>query len=148
MIKSALKSKALLAFSLGFILFILVIIPELISTGGVILGCGDYIFQSIPFVFHIRSSILEGNLLWDFSNGIGNQFLSSYAYYNLFSPFSFIYLLVPDTLVCYSIPYVTALKYAVGTMIAYFYLKRYVSSPHYAVIGGLLYAFSTFTAYN
>lgn len=148
LIKRIIKSKGFLAFVLGFALYILIYLPELIAIDGVIYGSGDYNTQACPFIFHIRRSVLEGNVIWDHSSGIGNQFLSSYAYYNLFSPFTAIYLLIPESVLIYAIPYVNALKYGIGVLIAYFYLKRYVSSPHYAVIGGLLYVFSTFSAYN
>lgn len=148
LIKRIIKSKGFLAFVLGFALYILIYLPELIAIDGVIYGSGDYNIQACPFIFHIRRSVLEGNVIWDHSSGIGNQFLSSYAYYNLFSPFTAIYLLIPESVLIYAIPYVNALKYGIGVLIAYFYLRRYVSSPHYAVIGGLLYVFSTFSAYN
>ena len=147
-VKRIVKSKGFLAFIMGFILYILIILPELIAMDGIIYGSGDYNIQASPFTFHIHRSILEGNIIWDHTSGIGNQFLASYAYYNLFSPFTVIYLLIPESALLYAIPYVNALKYGIGVMIAYFYLKRYVSLPHYAVIGGLLYTFSTFSAYN
>ncbi|MBO5378063.1 MAG: YfhO family protein [Ruminiclostridium sp.] len=148
LIKRIIKSKGFLAFIMGFVFYIIIVLPELIAMDGVLLGSGDYNYQSLPFIFHVRSSVLEGNIFWDHTNGIGNQFLSSYAYYNLFSPFTAIYFLIPESVLLYAIPYVTALKYGVGAMLTYFYLKRYFSSAHYAVIGGLLYIFSTFTAYN
>lgn len=147
-LKKAVKSRGFIALVMGFLFYIVIVFPELIAMDGILMGSGDYNIQSLPFTFHIRNSILEGNVIWDHTSGIGNQFLSSYAYYNLFSPFSFIYLVIPESFIIYAIPYVTALKYGVGATLGYLYLKRYFSSSHYAVIGGLLYIFSTFTAYN
>lgn len=120
-------------------LFILIVFPDLIINNGVIYGSGDYNNQTFPFIYHIRDTLLTSeNIVWDNAGGIGGQFLSSYAYYNLFSPFSFVYLLVPHNLVAYAIPFVNALKFGTGSMLAYFYLKRYLKSADYAVIGGLL----------
>lgn len=146
--KKMFHSKALLAFMLGFVMFILIMLPELIDKGGLLIIDGDNRTQGIPFTYHIRDAILSGNVIWDHSTGLGSQFLSSYAYYNLFSPFSLLYLIIPRSAVIYAVPYVTALKFGVGSMLAYFYLRRFLKEPHYAVIGGLLYMFSSFSAYN
>lgn len=140
--KSALKSKASLAFVFGFTLYILIMLPDLIQSGGIIYSSGDYNTISMPFIYHVRDSILEGKeLIWDRSSGLGGQFLSQYAYYNLFSPFTLLYLVIPRNILAYAIPYVYAVKFGVGTMLGYFYIRRYVSNPHYAVIGGIVYAF-------
>ncbi len=142
-------NRGVVAFLAGFLLFILIILPDLIINNCVIYGSGDYNNQTFPFIYHIRDTLLTGeNLVWDHASGIGAQFLSSYAYYNLFSPFSFLYLLVPHNFVAAAIPFVNAVKFGTGSMLAYFYLRRYLKSADYAVIGGLLYAFSSFNGYN
>lgn len=148
-LRIAKKNKAFHSFLFGFVFYILIMLPDLYINKGIVFGSADYNLQSIPFIYHIRETILTGSdLFWDSSSGLGGQFLSQYAYYNLFSPFSFIYLITPYNLISYIIPYVTALKFGFGSMLAYFYIRRYVKNSHYAVIGGIVYAFSSFTAYN
>ena len=78
-------------------MYILVFLPELIETGGKIILIGDYNMQSIPFVYHIYDAFHSGEMNWDRSTGLGSQFLGCYAYYNLFSPFTLLYLLFPKS---------------------------------------------------
>ncbi len=147
-IKKTVKSKAFLAFMMGLILYILVFLPDLILNKGILYGSGDYNCQTVPFFYHVRESIVEGkNLVWDFSGGLGAQFFSTYAHVIL-SPFTFIFLIVPESAMPYAIFYVTALKTGVASLTSYFYIKRFVKNPHYAVIGSLLYSFSSFNAWN
>lgn len=147
-IKKIIKSKGFLAFVMGFLLYIAIFLPDLIINNGIIYGSGDYNIQSVTYYYHVRECILEGkDLFWDFSSGLGGQFLSLYSP-NIFTPFSLIFLLVPEGAMPYAIFYVTALKTAVASLCSYLYLKRYVKNPHYAVIGALLYAFSSFNGWN
>lgn len=136
------------AFAAGAVMFILVFLPELIDTGGAIILTGDYNMQSIPFVYHIWDAVHTGALNWDWSTGLGSQFLGSYAYYNLFSPFTLLYFLFPRSALLTAITVVSAVKYGTGTMLAYFYIRRFVKDPNYAVVGGLVYMFSSFAGYN
>ncbi len=147
-VKKIIKSKGFLAFIMGFLLYILIFLPDLIINNGIIYGSGDYNIQSVTYYYHVRECILEGkDLFWDFSSGLGGQFLSMFSQ-NIFTPFSLIFLIVPHSAMPYAIFYVTALKTAVASLTSYLYLKRYVKNPHYAVIAALLYAFSSYNAWN
>lgn len=147
-IKKTVRSKGFLAFIMGFVLYVLVFLPDLVTNNGILFGSGDYNAQTVPFFFHVRESFLEGkNLVWDFASGLGGQFLSTYSHI-IFSPYSLIFLLVPESAMPYAIFYVTALKTAVASLTSYLYIKRFVKNPHYAVIGAMLYAFSSFNAWN
>ncbi len=149
-VERILHSKALLAFLLGFVMYYAVMLPDLIQNGGVTYaGTGDYNNQVLPFAYHVRQLLLSGEAFgWDWSSGIGSSALTSYAFYNLFSPFTLLYLLIPHSLMGQGITLAAAVKFGTGAMLAYLYIKRYVTNPHYAVIGGMLYAFSSFSAYN
>lgn len=137
-----------IAFITGFFLYIAVVLPILINDKGIFTIVGDYSSQSIPFAYHIRDCLLSGNVCWDWSSGLGSQFLGDYAYYNLFSPFSLIYLIVPRDAIIYAMPFVTAVKYGTGSCLAYFYASRFLKNKHYAVIAGVIYMFSSFSGYN
>lgn len=142
------RSGGFIAFSIGFLLYITVNLPIIINDGGILTFGDDYNTQTIPFSYHIRDCLLSGEVVWDWSTGLGEQFLSSYAFYNLFSPFSLIYMIVPRNIIIYALTYVTALKYAIGSMAAYFYAKRFIKNKHFAVVAGIIYMFSSFSAYN
>ena len=146
MAKRILGSKAFLAFISGFLLYFLTVLPDVIQNGGILMYYGDYRLQVIPFTYHLHDRMFDWG--WDHTTGLGGDFLTQYAFYNLFSPFTLIYALIPRGALLWSMPFVTALKYAVGTMLGYFYLKRFTKDPDYAVIGGVIYAFSAFNAYN
>lgn len=137
-----------ISFLIGFFLYIFTVLPILINDNGIMTFMGDYSSQSIPFTYHIRDCLLSGNVCWDWSSGLGSQFLGDYAYYNLFSPFSLFYLIVPRGAVIYAMPFVTALKYGVGSCLAFFYASRFLKNKHYAVIAGVIYMFSSFSGYN
>lgn len=147
-IKKFLSNGGTISFLIGFFLYIVIILPILINDGGILTFMGDYSSQSIPFTYHIRDCLLSGNVCWDWSSGLGSQFLGDYAYYNLFSPFTLFYLIIPRNAIIYAMPFVTALKYGTGSCLAFFYAKRFVKNKHYAVIAGIIYMFSSFTAYN
>ncbi|MBQ8902970.1 MAG: hypothetical protein IJY73_01550, partial [Oscillospiraceae bacterium] len=87
-VKKFVKTKGFLAFILGFLLYIVIFLPDLIINNGILYGSGDYNIQTVTYFFHIRECILEGkDLLWDSSSGLGGQFLSLYSQ-NIFTPFS------------------------------------------------------------
>lgn len=130
------KSGSFIAFGFGFVFFFIIIIPVLINDNGIFTVCGDYDSQSIPFTYHIRDAILSGEIAWDHSSGLGAQFLSSYAYYNLFSPFSLFYLIVPRACIIYIMPFVTALKFGTGCMTAYLFASRYIKKQALCRHGG------------
>ena len=81
-----------IAFITGFFLYIAVVLPILINDKGIFTIVGDYSSQSIPFAYHIRDCLLSGNVCWDWSSGLGSQFLGDYAYYN---PVSYTHLTLP-----------------------------------------------------
>lgn len=145
--KSTYKTAAA-AFVSGTLMFIAVILPDLIGNKGVLLFCGDYVQQSVPFTYTIYDHLKSFTFGWDFGTGLGSDFLTSYAFYGLFSPFSLLYLPFPRSMLIYAMPYVTALKYGTGTLFGFFYIKKHVKEPHFAVVGGLVYMFSSFSAYN
>ena len=129
-------------------MFLAVIVFDIIQCNGILIFNGDFFNQTIPFTYHIYDRLRTFGFGWDMSSGLGEDFLTSYAYYNLFSPFTLLYLPLPRNIIIYAIPYITALKYGTGTMLAYFWIRRFVKDPHFAVIGGMVYMFSSFSAYN
>ena len=48
---------------------------------------GDYNVQQIPFYEHCVRMVHEGNFGWDWLADLGANFIGSYSYYLLGSPF-------------------------------------------------------------
>ncbi len=136
------------AFISGLVMFIAVMLPDLIKNGGVMIMTGDVMKQGIPFTYRIYDALKDLPTGWDMRSGLGGDTLTNYAFYGLFSPFSLPYLLLPRDILVYAIPYVTALKYGAGSLFACCYISRHTDVRHYAVIGGMVYMFSSFSAYN
>ncbi len=122
---------------------------EWIRTGhGIFLYYGDYNAQQIAFYKHCVGMVQEGNFGWDWFTDIGSNFVGSYSYYMLGSPFFWIMCLFPASWAPYLMGPMYIIKYIVAAMLAYVYLQRWVKNKDYAVLGALLYAFCGFQIYN
>lgn len=148
MIKKITKNKALLAFLLSMLLGIIIILPNIIKGKGIFALIGDFNYQQIPFNMLVNSSIKNGSVLWTWFNNLGSNFIGTFSFYNLFSPFNIIGYLFPAKWFPYLIGPIFILKYAVAGFTSYLFLKRYVKNKNYAVLGSLLYAFSGFQLTN
>lgn len=140
--------KYLDAFLIGFGIFLLILLPMLIANKGVFLYYGDYNSQQIPFYQLAHHALREGNLFWNWYTDLGANFIGSYSFYLLGSPFFWLTIPFPDGVEVYLMPVLLALKYGVASLTAYAYIRRFVKTPNAALIGALLYAFSGFQAYN
>lgn len=140
-------------FFTSLILASLIIFPfvivEWIRTGEpIFFYYGDYNVQEIPFYEHCVRMVHEGNFGWDWHTDLGANFIGSYSYYLIGSPFFWIMCLFPATWAPYLMAPIYVLKFAVAGVLAYAYLQRFVKNKSYAVLGALLYAFSGFQIYN
>lgn len=139
---------ALYAFLWALILSAFVVLPIMIYDKGYFLYYGDFNVQEIPFYRLAHDSILSGNMGWSHLTDLGSNFIGSYSFYLLGSPFFWLTLPLPSAWVPYAMGPLLMLKLAFCSLTAYIYLRRYVRDRKYAVIGGVLYAFSGFSVYN
>lgn len=142
------KSFGLNVFVLGLLLSAAFVIPVIIEQNGIFFYYGDFNAQEIPFYQLVHDEILRGHISWSNLTDLGTPTISSYLFYLIGSPFFLVTLLFPSEMVPYLMGPLFMLKFACASLTAYLYIKRYVKSPVYAVIGGLLYAFSGFSIYN
>ena len=143
------KKYWLWAFLLSLLLGAIIVIPNIILGGkGIYTLFADLNFQQIPFNKMINEAIKSGNILWNWQNELGSNFIGTFSFYNLFSPFNIIGYLFPAKFFPYLIGPIFILKYAVAGLTSYLFLKRYVKNPKYAIIGSLLYSFSGFQLTN
>jgi len=142
-----------MVFVISFIVSACITIPfiiyELIQTGSaVFLYYGDYNAQQIPFYEHCIRMVQEGSFGWDWVTDMGSNFIGSYSYYMLGSPFFWVMCIFPASWAPYLMAPMYMVKYIVASVLAYAYLQRFVKNKNYAVIGAVLYAFSGFQIYN
>lgn len=139
---------ALYAFGLAILAAAILFVPFIIANGGVFYYYGDFNVQEIPFYQLCHDAVRNGELSWSHTTDLGSDFLSSYSFYLLGSPFFWLTFPFPNEFVPYLIGPLLILKFGCASLAAYLYLKRYVSNKIYAVLGGLLYALSGFSIYN
>ncbi|CAM3296043.1 YfhO family protein [Sporolactobacillus spathodeae] len=138
----------LLMFCLCFATAGLTFIPELVIHKGLFSLVGDFNYQQIPFNILSNRAFKTGDLFWNWSTDLGSNFIGSYSFYTLGSPFFWLSLLFPPMFFQYLVGPLFLLKYCVAGMAAFAYLRRYVRDSRYAMIGALLYAFSGFSTVN
>lgn len=146
--KKILKSKALVAFLLALCLGMIIILPGIIAGKGIFSLVADYNLQQIPFNMNINQSLKEGSFLWTWYNELGSNFIGTYSFYNLFSPFNIIGYFFPADFFPYLGGILLILKYAIAGLTSYLFLKRYVKNKNYAIVGSLIYSFSGFQLTN
>ncbi len=143
-----LRHCGLMTFLLGLLLSAAIFVPVMVENDGIFMYYGDFNAQEIPFYQLVHDEILRGNTGWTSLTDLGSSLFSSYSFYLTGSPFFWITLLFPSAAVPYLMGPLFMLKFACAGLTAYLYLKRYVNSPAFAAVGGLLYAFSGFSIYN
>lgn len=137
--------KALLA---GMAISFLVFIPFILFDDGYFLFYGDYNVQQVPFYQMCHDAIRSGNFGWNWTTDLGANFIGSYSFYLLGSPFFWLTIPFPSWMVPHLMGPLLILKFGCASLTGFTYLKRYVRNPDYAVLGGMLYAFSGFSVYN
>ena len=135
-------------FLVALITASVIFIPFMIFDNGYFLFYGDFNVQQVPFYQRCHEAILNGEIFWDWGTDLGANFIGSYSFYLLGSPFFWITLLFPNSFVPYLMGPLLILKFALAAFTAYLYLKRFVYRPQAAMLGGLIYAFSGFSVYN
>ena len=139
---------ALQAFLWAFLLAAIIVVPVMVYDRGYFLYYGDFNVQQIPFYQLAHDSIRGGNTGWSHLTDLGANFIGSYSFYLLGSPFFWLTVMLPSSWVAYSFGPLLMLKLGFCSLTAYIYIRRYVRQKKFAVIGGVLYAFSGFSVYN
>lgn len=135
-------------FFMGLITAFLIFLPFIIYDHGLFLYYGDFDVQQIPFYRLAHDSIRSGDVLWNWNTDLGVNFMGSYSFYLLGSPFFWITLLFPSSFVPYLMAPLLMLKFALTAVTGYAYINRFTKTSSMAMLGGLLYAFSGFNVYN
>lgn len=136
-----------IAFSVTLGMAILLFLPYVIYDGGYFIYYGDFNAQQIPFYRLAHEAVRSGNIGWSWTTDLGANFVGSYSFYLLGSPFFWLTLLFPSAAVPYLMAPLLALKIAFAGTAAYAYTRRFLR-PQLAVIAGVLYAFCGFSMFN
>ena len=143
-VKHLYRKTFLIAMAIALVLFV----PAMLVDQGYFLFVGDFNSQQIPFYKVAHHAIRSGEWGWNWYTDIGSNFVSSYTFYLLGSPFFWLTIPFPNDFVPYSMGPLLILKFSCAAVMATFYLKRYVRNQEFAMLGGILYAFSGSSIYN
>lgn len=146
--KINLKNNYLKVFLLAVATSAIMFLPFLIADKGLFLFYGDYNVQQIPFYKLAHEAIRSGEFWWNFNTDLGVNFIGSYSFYLLGSPFFWLTIPFPTSFVPYLMAPLFILKFGVAAVTAYGYISRFTKTKEYALIGAILYAFSGFSVYN
>ena len=110
----------------------------------------DMYHQYVPFLSEMQSKLKSGDsLFYSWNVGIGSNFLALYGYY-MASPFNWLVVLVPDSLLIEFMTWLVALKIGLCGFTFCFYLTRHFKTKSFALVPfAIFYALSGFlAAYN
>ncbi len=136
------------AFFYALFMAVILLVPFVAIDQGMFVFYGDFNAQQIPFYKNCINAIHDGNLGWNWQTDLGANFVGSYSFYTLGSPFFWLAALFPASISQYLMAPLLALKIALASLFAFIYIRRFVTKPYSALIGGILYAFSGFSLYN
>ena len=136
------------SFFIALIMAVVMFLPFLFIDKGYFIFYGDYNAQQIPFFKMCVQAIHDGWSGWDWHTDLGANFVGSYTYYTLGSPFFWFMTLFPAAWSHYLMAPLLCVKIALFSLFSFIYIRRFVAKPQTALIGGLLYAFSSFNLYN
>ena len=142
------KEKSLFTFFIALLTAAAFFVPYMIMSEGYFTFYGDFNVQQIPFYQECHKAVRSGNIFWSSTTDLGANFIGSYSFYLLGSPFFWLTLVFPNSFVPYLMGPLLILKFACAAFTAYFYIRRFTRTPEAASLGSLLYAFSGFTVYN
>lgn len=142
------KEKYLSTFLIALGIACAFFVPYMVLDQGYFIFYGDFNAQQIPFYKLCHEAIREGNIYWNWNTDLGANFIGSYSFYLLGSPFFWLTLPFPTDFVPYLMGPLLILKFACAALTAYCFIRRFVRNPFSAQIAGLLYAFSGFSVYN
>ena len=131
------------AFAAGMLIFLLAAIPFAFDNKGIFFYYGDFNSQQLPFMLHLTENISAFKFpQYDFMAGTGLDYLNAYSFYNMFSPFTLICAIIPESARLYAYTFIVALKFGVSSVSAFHYAKRFCKRNETAFIAALLYTFS------
>lgn len=142
------KEKKMFTFLVALFTAACLFVPYMLLSKGYFTFYGDFNVQQIPFYQMCHGAIREGNINWNWLTDLGSDFVGSYAFYLLGSPFFWITLPFPNSFVPYLMGPLLILKFALAALTGYLYIRRFTKTAYAASLGGLLYAFSGFSIYN
>ena len=104
----------------------------------------DFVHQELAFILETKRMLATGAPWWSWNTYLGADFIGSYAFYTLTSPFVWINCLFPEQLVPYSVAITFVLKFLCMAWLSWLYLRKMGVSRESSALGAFLFTFSSF----
>ena len=111
------------AFLLGLGLSFVIFLPFIIVDGGRFLFYGDFNVQQVPFYRLAHDAIRAGEWGWNSRTDLGANFIGSYSFYLLGSPFFWLTIPFPSEWVQFLMGPLLILKFACASLTGYIYIR-------------------------
>lgn len=142
------RERGLATFFIALAVATAFFIPYIIFGNGYFIFYGDFNVQQIPFYQLCHNAVRNGEWGWNWNTDLGSNFIASYSFYTLGSPFFWLTIPLPNSFLPYLMGPLLILKFACAALTSYYFIRRFTRTPFAAQIGALLYAFSGFSVYN
>lgn len=124
------------------------LLPFVIIDRGFFVYYGDYNAQQMPFYKTCIEAVQSGNFGLELENRPRSEFRRLLQLLHAGKPVLLVRGAVPGGDIAYLMAPLLALKIALSSLFAFVFIRRFVTKPQNALIGGLLYAFSGYSMYN
>lgn len=122
-------------------------LPLFIAEGGFLPVC-DATWQVLPFVVETKRMLESGTPMWSWNSFLGDNFIGSYTYYTLTSPFALFNCLFPYKYIVLGFTITLYLKILACAFVSDMYFREIGFGKDLRLIGCLLYAFCTWALTN
>lgn len=134
----------LCAFIVSLLTAAAAIVPILIKNHGYMAMSHDFSAEEISYNILMNKAVKSGEILWNWGIDLGSNFIETFSFYGLGSPFVWITLLFPASMVPLLMGPMMILKFAVAGTIASVYFNRHIKNRTLVILASVLYAFSGF----
>ncbi len=104
----------------------------------------DFVHQELAFILETKRMLATGAPWWSWNTYLGADFIGSYAFYTLTSPFVWINCLFPEQWVPFSVAITFVLKFLCMAWLSWLYLRKMGVSRENSALGAFLFTFSSF----
>lgn len=136
------------AFAINFICAFVSIIGFVFLGEGLFTLSNDFNAQELSFNMFANEAIRRGDIFWNWNIDIGSDFITTFSFYNLGSPFFWLSLLFKPSAFPYVMSGIYMLKYAVAGVTSFLYLRLFAKDERTSLCCSVLYAFSGFQCAN
>lgn len=108
----------------------------------------DFVNQQIPFIIETKRLLSSGKPWWSWNTFLGDNFIGSYSFYTITSPFVWFVCLFQNQHILVGIIIALYLKFIATGASAYAYFRYIGVEKDKCTVGGLCYVFSAFFITN